>query len=364
MAAVPEALPPAPPVTSAEERYPVEFTARAGEYFRIWIVNLALTVLTLGIYSAWAKVRKKRYFYAHALVAGEGFEYRGNPVAILKGRILAVAVFLLYGALGHVSLSLQLALGLALAIAFPWLLVRSLAFNAHNTAYRNVRFHFDGKYAAALKLFAGCAALVVITLGFAYPYAQARLTQFTADHHRYGTARFTLPRLTGKFYFIYLCFAALLALLIGFLFLFSLMIAVLAGLGGVNPRAAGLVTILLAGSMSIGLMAFYLVGFAYLRTRFANAIWNHLRMGGEAVRFESRLRARDFALLYLVNIFAIVLTLGLATPWAVVRTLRYRAQKTAVIVAGGLDQFVAEHSSEVSASGEEVGEMFGFDFGF
>ena len=30
------------------------FTGKTGEYFRIWIVNLALTILTLGIYSAWA----------------------------------------------------------------------------------------------------------------------------------------------------------------------------------------------------------------------------------------------------------------------------------------------------------------------
>ena len=42
---------------------PVEFTGNAGEYFKIWIVNIALTVVTLGVYSAWAKVRKLRYFY-------------------------------------------------------------------------------------------------------------------------------------------------------------------------------------------------------------------------------------------------------------------------------------------------------------
>ena len=59
---------------------------------------------------------------------------------------------------------------------------------------------------------------------------------------------------------------------------------------------------------------------------------------------------------------AIVVTLGLATPWAVIRTLRYRAQKTALLVAGGLDQFVAAQAADVDAAGEEVGEMFGFDF--
>jgi hypothetical protein len=42
---------------------PIEFTGTAGEYFGIWIVNILLTIVTVGFYSAWAKVRRKRYFY-------------------------------------------------------------------------------------------------------------------------------------------------------------------------------------------------------------------------------------------------------------------------------------------------------------
>ena len=71
--------------------HPFEFTGDAHEFFRIWIVNLALTILTLGIYSAWAKVRKLRYFYAHTRIAGESFEYRGRPIAILLGRLFPAA---------------------------------------------------------------------------------------------------------------------------------------------------------------------------------------------------------------------------------------------------------------------------------
>ncbi len=36
---------------------PLEFHGSGGEYFRIWIVNLCLTIVTFGIYTAWAKVR-------------------------------------------------------------------------------------------------------------------------------------------------------------------------------------------------------------------------------------------------------------------------------------------------------------------
>src|SRR6266853_342313 len=83
-------------VSDPVKRHPVEFTADAGEYFRIWIVNLALTIFTLGIYSAWAKVRKRRNFYGHTRGDGESFEYRANPIAILTGRLIAVALFAVF----------------------------------------------------------------------------------------------------------------------------------------------------------------------------------------------------------------------------------------------------------------------------
>src|SRR5690348_8005620 len=73
-----------------------EFTGRGGEYFRIWIVNLALTIITLGIYSAWAKVRRLQYFYRNTTLYGSSFDYHGDPIAILKGRIIGVGLLVLY----------------------------------------------------------------------------------------------------------------------------------------------------------------------------------------------------------------------------------------------------------------------------
>ena len=68
------------------ERHQVEFTGNWREYFGIWIVNILLTILTLGIYSAWAKVRRKRWFYGHTFIAGSSFDYHGRPVQILERR--------------------------------------------------------------------------------------------------------------------------------------------------------------------------------------------------------------------------------------------------------------------------------------
>ena len=57
-----------PTATDGPTRESFRFHGQAGEYFRIWIVNLSLTILTLGVYSAWAKVCTKRYYYGSIYV--------------------------------------------------------------------------------------------------------------------------------------------------------------------------------------------------------------------------------------------------------------------------------------------------------
>jgi uncharacterized membrane protein YjgN (DUF898 family) len=330
--------------TQEEQRHPLEFTASAGEYFRIWIVNLALTVLTLGIYSAWAKVRKRRYFYANTKLAGEGFEYRAKPLAILKGRLIAVVLLAVFYGAGAVSPLLQVALWIPLLIVVPWLLVRSLAFNAFNTAYRNIRFRFSGTYRGLMKL-----ALVyvwLLLLPILYPYVKRRLLRFVAEHHAFGTTPFVLGEGFNK-PFIHAYAAAYgmgLLLTLGMVGAFAL-----GRSDGGGYVVAGFL-LLYAG--------FFLV-FSYLRARTLNALWGNLSIG--PVRLESTLRARTLAWLYVTNLLAVAFTLGLATPWATVRLMRYRAACTTAFSAVPLDGFVQAEGQQVSVAGEETADLFDVD---
>jgi len=334
----------APAGASAERRYPVEFTARTGEYFRIWIVNLALSVVTLGIYSAWAKVRKRRYFYGHTRINGEGLEYRANPVAILKGRIIAFAAIAVYYAAGHFAPQYQLLLLVPLAIFGPWLLVRSLGFNAYNTAYRNVRFRFDGTYNGCLKIVLLFGWLTFT--GILYPYFKHRLVRFVAENHRYGTTRFEVADFKKPFIGAY-------ASAYGFaLLLLAFFVASIFMMGRTRTPVL----------FFLAIVCFYgglFVIFAYLRARTVNAIWNAVRIG--PLRFESALSAGELIQVYLGNLLAIAFTLGLATPWAVVRSMRYRASKTTVVASGPLDGFAQAEAQHVSVAGEEVADFFDID---
>jgi uncharacterized membrane protein YjgN (DUF898 family) len=336
---------------AAEQRYPVEFTGTTGQYFRIWIVNLALTVLTLGLYSAWAKVRKRRYFYAHTRIDGESFEYRGRPSAILKGRLIAVGLLLILVVAGNVypQVSLETLTGKAIFFVVavtlgPWLVVRSLKFNAANTAYRNVRFAFLGAWQ-------GCFLVVIkyvwlVFIAILYPYFKHALVRYAARHHAYGTTRFEVADFKKPFIHAY---AVAFGLgLLGILALFAAMIA----LGTMNRGQAPLL-------MLVGIYGGFLVLYAFVRARTTNAVWNAIRVG--PVRFECTMRGRDYMWIYLSNVAAIIATLGLATPWAVIRTLRYRARKFALMATGPLEGFIEDQAAQVGAAGQEIAEVFDLD---
>ncbi len=347
-------------VAGPGKRHPLEFTANVGEYFRIWIVNLALTIVTLGIYSAWAKVRKRRYFYGHTRIDGESFEYRANPVAILKGRLIAVALFAVFYAISHYAPLYIWAIYLVLLFVGPWLVVRSLAFNAYNTAYRNVRFTFSGTYRTCLGVVLGYGLLTVVTLGLGFPFLRRRLVQFAAESHSYGTTPCALAdgfkKLFVRPYFVAIGVSILLGVV---LVAFFAAVGVIAGApakpGTGNP--GWVPTAIIAGVVMFYALLFLLV--AYIKARTVNAVWNHLSIG--PVRFESALRARHLVWLYFSNLVVVAATIGLATPWAAVRAMRYRASKTTVIGSGPLDGFAQAEAQRVSVAGEEVADFFDID---
>ena len=152
------------------------FTGNGREYFAIWIVNLLLSIITLGIYSAWAKVRREQYFHRNTLLDDQPFEYTGNPVRILIGRIVALVVIGAGSALQEVNVTLALAVTVIFFLLFPWVIVRSLRFRARNTRYRNLTFSFTGTTWGAIKayfwIFIALMPLAIAT-GMMYPELRA-----------------------------------------------------------------------------------------------------------------------------------------------------------------------------------------------
>ncbi len=187
-----------------ESKTPVQFTGKGGEYFGIWIVNLLLSIITLGIYSAWAKVRRMKYFYNNTKIDGVGFDYHAKPLSILKGRIIAFLLFVLYAVLSNFSPVIGFILLIALFIATPWFIVRGMIFNARNSSHRGLRFDFTGKTMQAAKVFIAYPLLIVVTLGLAFPFVMQRTNKFLFENHQFGTSNFKSEALVKDFYMVYL----------------------------------------------------------------------------------------------------------------------------------------------------------------
>jgi uncharacterized membrane protein YjgN (DUF898 family) len=350
----------APPdyVPTAVE-YPFQFRGNAAEYFRIWIVNLALSIVTLGIYSAWAKVRTYRYFYANTSVADAPFEYLARPGPILRGRLIAFALFSGYVISGHFSINLQLGLLLLIALLTPWLIVRGLKFHARYSAWRSLNFRFVGDYAAAYGWYLLLNVLIPLSLGIAYPYVRAQQKRFVVESHRFGDQPFKFSATSGSFYPPYLI---AFCMIIGW-YLLSIAVALAVFSSGIAGRGAHAAT---SHSAMLFITVFLYAGlfmvFVYVNSRITNLVYNHLMLAGSSLR--SELEAGELIRIYLVNSAAILCTLGMAIPWAMIRMAQYRAARLTLISAGTLDSFRAVDSADESAVGAEVGSFFDIDIGF
>lgn len=327
---------------------PFRFTGSGSEYFRIWIVNTLLTLVTFGIYSAWAKVRTLQYFYRNTRLDGATFDYHGKPLAILKGRII---VFVLIGAfqwLGQVRPGLAILLLLLAAAVMPLLLVRSLRFRMANSSYRGLRFAFRGSDREGYQVFLLWPVLTVLSLGLLTPFAHHRLKQFQHGNTRFGTAPFSFDATAGAFFRVYAGTSLLAVLLVG-------AGALLGALAGAVTGHAGLIAL----AVSIGVVLSVSLAAPFFRARLQNVVWNHTALAPH--RFRSDVGTGRLFYIMLTNMILIALTLGLFMPFARVRTARYCVESMTLMAAGPLDHFIAGEVDQVGALGDAAVDWYDID---
>ena len=213
---------PPTPGTSEAQAQRLRFTATGWEYFRLWIVNVALTLLTLGIYSAWAKVRARRYLYGNVWLGDAAFDYTANPVAILRGRILVATVLVLLWVAQLFSIVYYYAALLALMPLVPWVVVRARSFQMRNSRHRGIALDFRGKYWDAAVWYPLSWAASVATLGLARPFTVFGRDRFLVEESRFGNRPFGFDGKPRPYYGMYVVTAVVVGVLYvgGFVALF------------------------------------------------------------------------------------------------------------------------------------------------
>jgi uncharacterized membrane protein YjgN (DUF898 family) len=360
-----------------------EFTGSGAEYFRIWVVNLLLTILTGGIYSAWAKVRRLQYFYRNTRVAGAIFDYHGNPKSILKGRLLALTLLLAYKISSGISLAATLVIASMLTAIMPWLLARSFRFKMVNSSYRGLRFGFGGTVAGAYRTLSLFPLILAVTAFFAWsvatsfsknsglgvallsgilplfvvmgtiPAAHFYLKRYQHDNAYFGQMPFFFRAGIRDFFKIY-------GKAIGFFFMGTISVAIFGYMTGrifswLMLSMFGWLFTILYGLLSA--YAFYLFVRPYLESRIQNLVWNCTEIGGH--QFQSTASARKLMWIHASNLFFITLSVGLYKPFATIRLIKYRVESMSLISEDSLEEFLADQAGgNVGALGQEAGDFF------
>lgn len=389
---IPSIQAPVPLVPTPARRYPLTFTGTGSEYFKIWIVNLLLILITAGIYYPWAKVRKAKYLHRNMMLDGAAFDYQAEGGVILKGTIIAGV---LYGAY-HLVESSGSGLGFALFVAamcvlLPWLLWKSLRFKLSVTTYRALPLSFKGglrdSYFIFVPIILYNAAILAIfflfkpenasqdkqaqmailkNLGIALgsvgflillltPLFHYLLKRYQHNNYQWTSLRTSLQLSLVKTYLTWI------KLTLPFIVFYGIVGVLIYGLFKPQSNAGG--TIFFVLSLVYVFTLFVPVLFkALFSSRFQNLIWNNTYAQG--VRFVSELSATSLAWLYVKNLFLIAITLGLYWPFALVKVVKMRAASISLVCAAPLMHLAAQHAAadkERNSVGDAAGDLFDID---
>jgi uncharacterized membrane protein YjgN (DUF898 family) len=379
----------------------LRFVGSGSEYFRIWIVNLLLTLLTLGLYYPFAKVRRLRYFYGATEVGGDPLSFHARPWKMLRGYLLVAALVGAYSLAGQVSPVAGLVAFVIMAAIWPALWHSSLRFRMANTGWRGLRFGFVGQrsgaywaLAPALVLSAASLAalawmgpapaptpgqaqparlmlllplLPALLLMLALPWMLWSMRRYQHGNYALGAERTRFDVRLWAFYGVALRSAGI-VVLVGTVagLLTALGSGTLGGLLGAGSdlaadRRARIAAIVVALLVSVVIVAQALV-WPYVTARMQNLVWNGTR--SQHLSFRSQLRVRPLAWLTVKNWLLIVFTLGLYFPFARVATVRLRLHAVTVLSTMAPEALVASAgAAEETAAGDAAGDMLGLDIG-
>jgi len=395
---------------SDQDRASLEFKGSGSEYFKIWIVNLFLSILTLGIYSAWAKVRRKRYLYGNTSIKGASFEYHASPITILKGRLIAVALLIVYSVLSELFPLVGFFLLILLFAFIPWIVWRSLRFNARMTSLRNVHFSFKGRLGKSYlfylvipfifpllisSLFSfGYSVLVyeypienfynyfsdlinfpdyypteilILTVGsvsmylLMIPYVQKIKMSYYMNNSCFGQGKFSSNISASKFYLIDI----LTFLVTAAVFLFPIMIFLL--IYGFNAffdygsefldNVNSIVPVFFIFVAYVFMLSSVFLSTAFFTAKLRNYVYSNTQLN-DNISVNSNLNTWNLFWLYLSNFFLMIFTVGLAYPLTIIRKTKYMAETVSVKNVEAFSQFVSQQEQQQSALGEEIGEAF------
>jgi len=394
--------------------YRLRFSGSGGEYFRVWIVNLLLSIVTLGLYTPWARRRTARYFYDHTMIAGSPLEFTAPLRKMVTSFILFALLYVAYKIAAETGQDTVVSIFIiAAALLAPYIWGSAMRFRLASTRWRGLQLHFAARwrdvYVASWPIFLMAAVWVGITYGLdvlsadsvqparapggrpgpAWPRVNAPMWGLIAiglvlsvlcvirvefnyksllvlragigkQHGRWKPVYSDFVRIWGATIVVFLAGAAVIfALFAGAAYAAWPLLRTIKG-----PSFLPLATILLILFLAL---VFFLALFlasaparAYREARMFRLIWSNVGLS-QIARFKCDLSHWAFVRLRIKNTLLTLLTLGFYRPFARVSEYRMKADAVTLHVKGGLDQLVGELVRQQDALGDALADMAGLD---
>lgn len=371
----PASEPPRTSGSSSINKYHPIFWGQGQTLFGIFIVNTLYTLLTLGIYSFWGRVRIRQYLSSQTSLAKIRFSYHGTGMELLKGSLKALVIFgIPYIFLSFVPIIWEqipswipnALAGLMVIFFIPVAVVGAQRYRLSRTAFGAIRFSFRGQVKTYRKIWFTGTFLTFMTAGVYYPFFENTRREFLTSrtylgnrHFSYGGAGMDLLKIYGKALVLIAVTALVTSLsLIGF-----------SGIDFGPDFQSSLTVWLLEENQKPWLLTSLFINVAavmwawfYLQAAKQRYFWNHSTFGNAPFQF----RASTWNLIELrvTNFLMLVLTFGLAWSWVQVRNLQFLYYH--LELSGPLDiHQIEQEALDASPTGEELAGYFdaGFDLG-
>jgi uncharacterized membrane protein YjgN (DUF898 family) len=303
----------------------LKFNGSGGALFGILIVNFLLTVITLGLYYPWAKAKRMKYMYAETELDGSRFTFHGTGPEMFKGFIKAIGILILIYAVFFMSILSGNAVLRIVGVLFfifvifligPLAIHGSMKYRMSRTSWRSIHFGYRGDRKELVIMYLKGIFLTIITLYIYLAWFACDLRRFIIGNIRFGSIGF---KYVGKG---------------GDLFVMNL--------------KGFFLSILTLGIYSFwwfrDMMKFYIDNIKIVK----NDKEYNIKFNGSA---------GDIFILFLINYFLVIITLGIAIPWVMVRNVKFIYENSMIDGEFDTSNIQQTEADYKDATGEDMLDM-------
>ncbi|NLR60520.1 DUF898 domain-containing protein [Chitinophaga polysaccharea] len=300
----------------------LSFKGSGSSYFGILIVNMLLSVVTLGFYYPWARAARLRFLYASTEMEGSRFAWNGTGKEMFIGFLKALGILLVIGALVGLFAWMKVPfLGLlvylaAIVFVVPVAIHGANRYHWSRTTWRGIRFGYRGNRNEFVKLFIREMLLTIVTLGFYGSWMFMKIRNYVVGNIRFGSGEFFYEG-DGWEYF------------------------------KMNLKGYFLTIITLG-----------IYGFWWQADIFRYNI-DHMRLlhGDKVFNFRSTASGGAFAGLLILNALLLIFTLGIGYAWVQTNTIKFLMDNVEIEGNIALDELAQTEEEYKNATGEDLADM-------